>query len=345
MKNEQTIKLRKILNGLPPFLSEYFRGIAETKSANTRYVYSLDLRLFFTYLIENKKSFGPKGVLGLEVQDLDLITVEDIEAYIEYLTYYTKTNRFGAKQGFTNASSGKGRKLAAIKNMYRYFYRKQKIKHNPAELVDMPKINEKNITVLEKSEVSRLISEVETGVNLTKDEKRYFNHVKHRDLAIIALLLGTGIRVSECAGINKADIDFNARAIKITRKGGDESVIYYTQEVAEILGQYNMLRDKVEPLKGHEGAFFLSIQNRRITTRAIQNLVKKYTRGLSFYKNISPHKFRSTFGTNLYKETGDIYLVADILGHKDINTTKKHYARMDEERRKSAADFVKLRGG
>ena len=77
--------------------------------------------------------------------------------------------------------------------------------------------------------------------------------------------------------------------------------------------------------------------------KAVENLVKKYAREITTAKKITPHKLRSTYGTTLYRETGDIYLVADVLGHKDVNTTKKHYAAMDDERRRKAASAVKLR--
>ena len=90
-------------------------------------------------------------------------------------------------------------------------------------------------------------------------------------------------------------------------------------------------------------ALFLSLQIKRITVRAVENLVKKYATIAAPLKNISPHKLRSTYGTNLYHATGDIYMVADVLGHKDVNTTKKHYAAITEDRRKSAAKAVTLR--
>ena len=87
-------------------------------------------------------------------------------------------------------------------------------------------------------------------------------------------------------------------------------------------------------------ALFLSLQNSRITTRAVQNIVKKYSGVAAPLKKITPHKLRSTFGTQLYRNTGDIYVVADVLGHKDVNTTKKHYAAItDDIRRKAAVEI------
>ena len=102
-------------------------------------------------------------------------------------------------------------------------------------------------------------------------------------------------------------------------------------------------RFHIIPQSGHENALFLSIQNRRISVRAVENMVKKYSSTVTSLKKITPHKLRSTYGTSLYRETGDIYLVADVLGHKDVNTTKKHYAALEDERRRYAADKVRLR--
>ena len=82
---------------------------------------------------------------------------------------------------------------------------------------------------------------------------------------------------------------------------------------------------------------------KRISVRAVEILVKKYSSLVTTMKKITPHKLRSTYGTSLYRETGDIYLVADVLGHKDVNTTKKHYAAIEEDRRRKAANIVKLR--
>ena len=77
--------------------------------------------------------------------------------------------------------------------------------------------------------------------------------------------------------------------------------------------------------------------------RSVELLVKKYAQTVTTVKHITPHKLRSTYGTNLYQESQDIYLVADVLGHKDVNTTRKHYAEIVEENKRSARNIVKLR--
>ena len=102
-------------------------------------------------------------------------------------------------------------------------------------------------------------------------------------------------------------------------------------------------REHIIPVQGNENALFLSLQNRRMSVRAVENLVKKYASRVTTLKKITPHKLRSTYGTTLYRESNDIYLVADVLGHKDVNTTRKHYAAQEDERRRSATKYVRLR--
>ena len=178
---------------------------------------------------------------------------------------------------------------------------------------------------------------------MTKSQQNFHAKTKVRDMAILTLLLGTGIRVSECVGIDINDIDFKNSGIKIRRKGGNETVVYFGEEVEEALLNYIEERKLIVPVGGDENALFLSLQKRRIGVRAVENLVKKYASLVTNLKKITPHKLRSTYGTSLYRETGDIYLVADVLGHKDVNTTKKHYDAIEDERRKKARNAVKLR--
>ena len=211
--------------------------------------------------------------------------------------------------------------------------------------MDKPKVHEKAIIRLDVDEVAMLLDYVEScGNQLTGQKKVYYEKTRTRDLAILTLLLGTGIRVSECVGLDIQDVDFKNDGITVTRKGGNQMVVYFGDEVRNALENYlETERAAATPLPSHENALFLSTQRKRIGVQAVENMVKKYARQVTPNKKITPHKLRSTYGTNLYKETGDIYLVADVLGHKDVNTTRKHYAAIDEERRKQAASAVKLR--
>ena len=331
-------KMREILVSLPPFCRQYFRGIETTTSARTRLGYAYDLRIFFEFLHEYNPSLNALPVTSYKISLLNDICKDDIEEYMEYLSYYEKDGRV-----YTNDERGKARKLSALRSMFRYFYQSELIEKDVTSLVPVPKRHEKAIIRLDSEEVSELLDLAEDGQGLTKAQLRFHNKTKVRDTALLTLLLGTGIRVSECVGLDLQDINFKDRALKVHRKGGYESIVYFGHEVADALQDYMEERMTVIPKDGHENALFLSLQNRRITVRAVENLVSKYSSIVTTLKKITPHKLRSTYGTRLYRETGDIYLVADVLGHKDVNTTRKHYAAIEEDHRKQAADIVKLR--
>ncbi|HCC06680.1 MAG TPA: integrase [Clostridiales bacterium] len=337
-----TAKLRELTIMLPSFCFDFFRGIEQTTGVRTRIAYAYDLIVFFDFLF--KELYINEDKTKITVDFLDKITPEDIERYLEYLSYFTKKDEKTQKVNeHANDEKAKARKLACLRTLYKYFYKKRKIINNPALLVDLPKVHQKNIIRLEVDEMVKLLDEVESGNDLTKFQQKYHSKTKVRDLALISLLLGTGIRVSECVGLDTHDIDMNTNGIKITRKGGNEVIVYFSDEVKRALVDYLQERNSIIPESGHEKAFLLSLQNKRLNVRSVQNIVKKYSALVTNLKNISPHKLRSTYGTNLYRETGDIYLVADVLGHKDVNTTKKHYAQIDDEQRRKAAKIVKLR--
>ena len=332
------IKLREIIPALPGFCKQFFRGIENNTSSRTRLGYALDLRIFFEFLKDTNSSLKNTEITKFPLSILDSLTREDIEEYLEYLSYYKKDGK-----EYTNDERGKSRKLASLRSFYNYYFTSELIEKNVAALVPMPKLHQKEIIRLDPDEVAALLDAVETGENLTASERKYHNKTKVRDLALLTLLLGTGIRVSECVGLDRKDVDLKNGGIKIRRKGGYEAVVYFGDEVEEALLPYLEQREHMIPSDGHEDALFLSMQNKRISVRSVEKLVKKYASRVTSLKKITPHKLRSTYGTSLYRETGDIYLVADVLGHKDVNTTKKHYAALEEERRKNAAGAVNLR--
>lgn len=338
-------KLREILKTLPPFAKDYFRAVEPTTSTRTRISYAYDIRVFFRFLIEENPSYKNYQTTDFQVTDLDKLQAVDIEEYEEYLKLYQRDDEDGAAVSVTNGEKGLKRKMSALRSFYAYYYKRQMIQTNPTVFVDMPKLHDKAIIRLDADETARLLDFIEHGGDsLTGQRKVYYEKTKERDLAIVTLLLGTGIRVSECVGLDVTDVDFNNNGIKVTRKGGSEMIVYFGEEVEQALKNYiEGSRRLVIPQTGHERALFYSTQNRRISVGAVENLVKKYSRQVTPLKKITPHKLRSTYGTTLYQETGDIYLVADVLGHKDVNTTRKHYAAQDDNRRRRAAKAVRLR--
>ena len=335
---DNTVKLRVLAEQLPLFCRYFFRGIEPNTSSRTRIAYAYDLGVFFEFLKNSNPSLKSTPITEIKVEILDQIKAIDIEEYLDYLTYYKSDDRERL-----NTENGKKRKLVSLRSFYNYYYKKEMIQTNPASLISVPKLHSKAIVRLEIDEVAKLLDEVESADNMTKTQQKYHEKTKVRDLALMTLLLGTGIRVSECVGLDINDVDFDNNGIKIRRKGGYEVVVYFGDEVRVALISYLDIRTTLNPSEGSTNALFLSMQMRRLNVRSVENLVKKYASVITKLKRITPHKLRSTYGTSLYRETGDIYLVADVLGHKDVNTTKKHYAAIEDDRRKSAANVVKLR--
>ena len=335
---QNVLKLRAILDTLPPFCKPFFRGIEEYTSSRTRLAYAYDLRLFFEFLHEKNSICAKQEIIDIKIDILDQLTRMDIEEYLEYLSLYQKDGK-----DITNDERGKSRKLSALRSFYNYYFQNELIEKNVAALVPLPKRHDKEIIRLEPNEVAILLDQVEAGTKLTKKELDYHKKTKIRDIALLTLLLGTGIRVSECVGLDINDVNFDVGGIKIRRKGGFEAIIYFGDEVEIALLDYLEQREHIVPAAGHENALFLSLQNRRMAVRSVENLVKKYASRVTSLKKITPHKLRSTYGTTLYQETNDIYLVADVLGHSDVNTTRRHYAALEDQRRRKAANAVRLR--
>lgn len=344
----RTKRLRELLRELPDVCSDYFIAIEQLTSPLTRLSYAYDLKLFIQYLSDELPKFSGKPVVEFTLEDIRRVTKQDLERYARYLTLYVKNEELEDGQieskEMTNHEYGIKRKYASLRAFYKYLFSDGLIESNTAALVPLPKLHERAIIRLDIDEVARILDVAESGQALPKTYQKYHHITRKRDLAMLSLFLGTGIRISECVGLNIEDFDFEQNAFVVTRKGGKEVILYLSDEVASALKDYLEERRQIEALPGHEDAFFLSIQRRRITQRAVENMVKKYASvAAPLKKKISPHKLRSTFGTNLYRETGDIYLVADVLGHSDVNTTRKHYAAISEDHRRIAAAKTVLR--
>lgn len=335
-------KIREICDTLPDFFEDYMLSMQMRTTPLTRLNYATDVRIFFEYLCEKKFK---KPLESISLSDMDAITSRDLERFLDYLSYYKRSGRV-----FKCKEHAKERKLCSVRSFLKYLFKNDMISSNIAEKVDSVKLHDKPILFLENDEVADLLDTTQSGQGLTRRQKSYHDKTKMRDIAIITLFLGTGIRISELVGINKNDIDFSINGIQITRKGGNKTVVYYPEEVYQALNDYLDWIDAyceenpsfATKIAGND-ALFLSLQGTRITVRAVENIVKKYAKIISPLKKITPHKLRSTFGTGLYRETKDIYIVADILGHKDINTTKKHYAATSDDMRRQVAKGITLR--
>ena len=276
----RTRRLRALLRELPDVCSDYFLSIEQQTGALTRLSYAYDLKLFFQYLSDELPKFSGKPVPEFTIEDIRRITKQDIERYARYLTLYVKNNseNDGDMREITNHEYGIKRKYASLRAFYRYLFSEELIQSNTAALVPLPKLHERAIVRLDVDEVARILDLAESGTELPKTYQKYHRITQKRDLAMLSLFLGTGIRISECVGLNIDDFDFEQNAFVITRKGGKEVILYLSDEVANALKDYLAEREKIEALPGHEDAFFLSIQRRRITQRAVENMSKSTPR-------------------------------------------------------------------
>lgn len=338
-------KLRQLQLELPRACTDYFRAISQTTSALTRQAYAYDLRLFFQYLCNEEVDFSDTEPKFLDYSHLASINARHIIGFQDYLQMYVRTEASdkSSQTIITNQELGIMRKLSALRSFFDYLFKNELIPSNVATLVSMPKRHQKPILYMEQDEIERMLNAMMTGEGLSEREKVFLEKTRKRDIAIIMLFLGTGIRVSELVGMDMDHLNFKDNSFLVTRKGGNQTILYFPESVAFYLKDYMTERTEVEPLPGHEHALFLSLQRRRISQRAVEKLVKKYALlGAPLKLKLSPHKLRSTFGTNLYQATGDIYLVADTLGNADVNTTRRHYAAMSDDKRREAARSIQL---
>ena len=335
--NSKTLeKINDFTVDMPIFVRRFANEYLVTKNKAPRTVlgYVGDIKVFFEYL---EKTQGIP-VMKISITVLGSLTADDIQDYLTYLMRYNRKDPNTAKViKESNQAPARARKLSSLRALYRYLIAHNHLEKNVAELVDMPKIEEKAITYLEKKEVREVLQGAETGDSLTKTQYRFAKGQQMRDVAILTLLLHTGIRVSEMVGIDLQDIDWHEKRIKVFRKGRKEQYVYFNEPVRDALQDYIDYERKA-PSEDFN-ALFISRKGQRISVRAVQRLVDKYTTTTVPMKRITPHKLRSTFATNLYDETGDIYITSDALGHSSLETVKK-YTNLHNERRKKAAEAI-----
>ena len=329
-------RIDALLEELPDYCEDFFRGVETRTSTLTRLNYAYDLRIFYDFL--SKRRFKSKAPKEITLEDLEQVTDTDIEIFLSYLSHYT----FGDKS-LSCDERAKARKLSTVRSLFKYFFNKGLIGVNNTAKVPTPKLHDKEIIRLDDNEIDEMLNTAEFGNGLSHHAIAYHDRTMVRDTAILTLFLGTGIRISELVGLNNESINFDNNSFIVTRKGGNQAILYFSDEVADALAAY-MEQKKGDPKipKESPAPLFLSMQYKRITVRAVENLVKKYAKIVTPLKKITPHKLRSTYGTALYHETRDIYIVADVLGHKDVNTTRKHYAAITEDNSRSVAGKVKL---
>lgn len=308
------------LTRLPKFVDSFIKSIQDT-SVNTQLAYLTDIEAFLGYLADCR---------NIPVSDVSVKCVGecDREFFDDYFFYMREYEKEGAVR--TNGPPGIRRKLAAIRGLTSYLYDRDLIPANPITKVRVPKIKQKPIERLKESEINSLLFTAENGYG-SQHHTNYLRNTKCRDLAIMAILLSTGIRVSELTNLNIKNVELESCSLKITRKGGNEQIVFFGDDAAEYLADYLYIRSHITAAPGHEDALFLSMQRKRISARSVQILLKNYGDAALPLRNLHPHLLRKTYGSRMYDETGDAYLVATLLGHQSVETTAKHYISSEKD--------------
>lgn len=320
-------KTNQIVRLLPKFCKTYFNHLKIIgKSQRTRLQYAYDLRRFCDYLLDykmiRKKDFKSSNAKDV----LEPITLEDLQNYVNSLEY-SKTNSTTK----VLSPSTKARKISSLKSFFKYYYKIGAIDKNPADLLESPKVPDKQLTILNRKEISRMLKNISKPTN-------GLQMLSLRNYAIAMLFFGTGIRLSELIGIDISDINFEKSSILVTRKGGDLDVVYFGPEVKDALKNYIQNgREQLLNSKSDRNALFISKKHRRMSVRAVEEMISSYAKAAGIEGKVSPHALRRSYGTYLYDVTGDIFLVSSALHHASIETTRKHYIRMSDNHKKIAA--------
>lgn len=240
----------------------------------------------------------------------------------------------------------------AIKNFCEFLYDNEYVEKNPAQRLKAPKDRKTHeVTYLTKDEVKTMEERIRLGwTKQVKDSRNLFNrsvsprnhHMILRDTTMFHLAIMTGLRVSEICNLDLSDIDLEEKTAKFIEKGGFERVIPLPDPVCEDLKKWiddrSLFIARFRKDNDHRtSALFLNNHGMRITPREFGQLVKNWSMDID--KHITPHKLRSTYATNLYAQTKDIYLTAKMMNHKNIKNTMR-YAVVTDEQEEDAANIA-----
>jgi integrase/recombinase XerC len=273
----------------------YERNVSEHTLRN----YRIDLESFADYL-------APQDNMGNRVEiDISKIDVITVRSYISSL-YQAKKKK-----------SSVARRLAALRSFFRYLCQEKVVQENPAKLVSSPKLEKKIPNVLTVEEVIKFLDVPESDSVLGK-----------RDRAILELLYGSGLRVSELVNLNLNDLDFKNLALRIKIKGKKERIVPFSPHAKEAIETYlgvrgELLAEASEDIR-ESMALFLNYQGTRITTRSVGRMIDKYIEQCSDIHHISPQALRHSFATHLLSEGADLRSLQELLGHARLTTTQQY---------------------
>ena len=333
------VDLTKILTKLPDFAFVYIEMAYDGESVNTQIGYSIDIKTFLEYLKKYKfKTIGEIDEITPEM--LNEVTLRDLngfKAYLqEYENEYTTATGKKVKRVRRNNEYGINRKLSSIRGLFLYLYKNDYIDHNITDKLDFKKLHQKMKRPLTTQDVLNLIEVLYDGENFFDGRTRasYLNR-KQRDIALFTAYLGTGCRVSELVNLNINDVDFESSSFVVTRKGGDQQEIFMPIQVENEMLKYVEERLSDEDTKDND-PLFISRNGKRILPQTVEKNLKSYCRaaGITDPDKMHPHALRRTFACNMIADGVDIKMVAELMGHKNIEVTHRYYTQYAVQKRK-----------
>ena len=324
-ENEIYLECEKIEHELPGFLRSYFIYLKGNVLPMSRLAYLRDIRFFFYYLINETDLTSARSIKDIKSSELNKIKANDVNMFIDYCRKYTVEEHDNIVV-YENSNKTLARKKSSISVLFKQLFRDGLTDNNITDGFDpirVPKPGEREIKALQDDEVMIMLDAVTTGAHLTDHEKLYWEKTKLRDKAILIIFLTYGLRLSELQQLNVSSFNFSRGDFKIYRKRGKESIMPINKSVEMVVKDY--IDNERHPNEEDEEALFLSLQGRRLTSRAIRDLVKKYTSialSTSRKNGYSPHKLRATAATSLIGRGNSIYDVQALLDHEQVTTTQ-----------------------
>lgn len=341
-------KLMNFLSNMPDFVFEYIEIAYNGESINTQIGYSIDIKIFLEYL----KNFKFKAIEKLEdftVKEMEQVTLRDLNGFTAYLKEYeSDTVTMDGRRIKTirrNSEYGINRKLSGIRGLFSYLYKNDYISQNVTDKLDFKKLHQKMKRPLTSQETVRLLDVIYNGEKYYtgRDLTEYLNR-KQRDIALFTAYLGTGCRVSELINLDIKDVSFDTSSFIVTRKGGDEQEIFMPVQVENELFTY--MEQRIQNENAKDDSLFLSRLGKRMTPQGVEKLLKKYcaTVGIFDPDKARPHALRRTFACNLIADGIDIKMVAELMGHRNIEVTHKYYTQYAIEKRKEVMQKFDITG-
>ncbi|WP_024621375.1 tyrosine-type recombinase/integrase [Metaclostridioides mangenotii] len=332
---------------LPDFMKDYFIYLKGSVAVTTRLAYLDDIHFFCEYLVETNELTVAKDVEDITVEEFNEIKARDLNLFLgDYCGRYYKENGKNTIL-YENNNRALARKKSSISTLFKFLYRNEQIDSNITDglnPIKLPKPQPDAIKRLEIDEVAKMLDAVDTGKGLTDKEMVYWEKTRLRDKAILALFVTYGLRLNELRELNISSFNFSRGEFMIYRKRGKEVLMPINHTCETVVKDYiENERPNSELLtEEFKDALFLSLQNKRITAKAIRSLVKKYTSismDTSRDKGYSPHKLRATAATSLIQNGFSIYDVQNLLDHDNVTTTQLYAAHKKNVKRDIVNNF------